>query len=582
MAPSPKRPPNTWSRLFDLARPQWRKLLLGTIFLALGSAMGLLYPQLIRRIMDESLGPNGSGAVDRATLLMLGIFAIEGISTAMRYYTFTATGERIVTDLRQKLYQQILAQEIGFFDQRRTGELVNRLSSDTGVLQNAVSVNVSMTLRSLASVVGGIGLLLYTSPRLTGVMLLVIPVVSIGAGIFGRRIRGLAREVQDALANTGEVAEETLSGIRTVRAFAHEAREGGRYRDSVERAYAITLRRIRYVAGFSGAATFAGYGSIAIVLWYGGHLVIDGAMSVGQLTAFLLYTLIVAFSLGTLGSLWTDFMRAIGATERVFELLDRTSEIPNHVGLAPDSVRARVQLQDVGFTYPSRGDTPVLQNVTFALEPGEVVALVGPSGSGKSTIASLLSRLYDVNQGTILLDGHDLRTLQPDWLRGQVGIVAQEPILFSTSIAENIRYGRTTATQSEVEAAARAANAHEFISRFPDGYDTAVGERGVQLSGGQKQRVAIARAVLKDPQLLILDEATSALDAESEHLVKEALDRLMQGRTTLVIAHRLSTVKDANRVLVLDRGNLVQSGSHAALMEDRQGLYRRLVERQFA
>ena len=582
MAPSPKRPLNTWSRLLDLARPQWRKLLLGTVFLALGSAMGLLYPQLIRRIMDESLGPGGSGAVDRATLLMLGVFLVEGISTAMRYYTFTATGERIVTDLRQRLYQQILAQEIGFFDQRRTGELVNRLSSDTGVLQNAVSVNVSMTLRSLASVVGGIGLLLYTSPRLTGVMLLVIPLVSIGAGIFGRRIRGLAREVQDALANTGEVAEETLSGIRTVRAFAHEAREGERYRDSVERAYDITLRRIRYVAGFSGAATFAGYGSIAIVLWYGGHLVIDGGMSVGQLTAFLLYTLIVAFSLGTLGSLWTDFMRAIGATERVFELLDRTSQIPNRVGLAPESLRARVELQEVSFNYPTRSETPVLQKVTFALEPGEVVALVGPSGSGKSTIASLLSRLYDVTEGTIRLDGHDLRSLQPDWLRGQVGIVAQEPILFSTTIAENIRYGRTTATQEEVEAAARAANAHDFISRFPEGYQTAVGERGVQLSGGQKQRVAIARAVLKDPQLLILDEATSALDAESEHLVKEALDRLMENRTTLIIAHRLSTVKDASRVLVLDRGNLVQSGSHASLMEDKGGLYRRLVERQFA
>ncbi|HET6346398.1 MAG TPA: ATP-binding cassette domain-containing protein, partial [Myxococcota bacterium] len=338
----------------------------------------------------------------------------------------------------------------------------------------------------------------------------------------------------------------------------------------------------RVIAFFSGGATFAGYSAVAIVLWYGGHLVIEHRMTLGDLTAFLLYTLIVAFSLGTLASLWTDFMRAIGASERVFELLERTPAMSEDVGAALDDVRGEVRYDAVSFTYPSRVDAPVLDSVSLHLSPGEVVALVGPSGGGKSTIAALLLRLYDVSAGSITLDGHDLRTLSPSWLRRQVGSVAQEPVLFSCSVADNIRYGKATATDEEVRAAANAANAHAFIERFPQGYDTPVGERGVQLSGGQKQRIAIARAVLKNPRILVLDEATSALDAESEHLVKEALDRLMKGRTTLVIAHRLSTVKDAHRVVVVEHGRVVQSGTHQALMAQQESLYRRLVERQFA
>ena len=564
-----------------LAKPQWRSLVLGTVYLAVGSAMSLWYPQLIRQIIDQSLGTGGTAAVDRAALLMLVIFLVDGIATALRYRTFTLIGERVVTDLRQRLFRRLLEQEIAFFDAHRTGELTNRLASDTTVLQNAVSVNISMALRNVASVVGGVGLLTYTSPRLTLIMLVIVPFVSLGAAFFGRQVRGLARKTQDALASTGDVAEEVLSSMRTIRAFAAEDVESARYARSVEAAFDITKERIRYVAWFTGGATFAGYGAIAVVLWYGGHLVIAGSMTVGQLTSFLLYTLIVAFSLGTLASLWTDFMRAIGATERVFELLDRVPSMPTAGGTRLAQVRGEIKFEHVHFSYPTRSQAGVLQDVSLHVAPGEVVALVGPSGAGKSTIAALLARLYDVGSGTITLDDTPLTQLSPDWLRQQVGSVAQEPVLFSTSIADNIRYGKTDATREEVHEAARAANAHDFIIGFPEGYDTAVGERGVQLSGGQKQRVAIARAVLKNPHILVLDEATSALDAESEHLVKEALERLMHGRTTLIIAHRLSTVKDADRVIVMDHGRVAQTGNHAALMLEG-GLYKRLVERQFA
>jgi ATP-binding cassette subfamily B protein len=328
-----------------------------------------------------------------------------------------------------------------------------------------------------------------------------------------------------------------------------------------------------------GGASIAGYASIAVVLWYGGRLVVAGELSVGALTSFLMYTLVVAMSFSGVAELWAEFMRASGAADRVFELLDRVPAIPSGGQHVPE-LKGHVEFRDVRFAYPTRPDVPVLKGLNLELRPGEVVAVVGPSGAGKSTLASLMSRFYDPQGGAVHLDGHPLTSLDPDWLRRHIGLVAQEPQLFSCSIADNIRYGRPEATDAQVEEAARAANAHDFIQRFPEGYQTHVGERGVQLSGGQKQRVAIARAVLKDPRLLILDEATSALDAESEHLVKDALERLMKGRTTLIIAHRLSTVASADRVLVLEGGNVVQSGTHAALMA-QEGLYRRLVERQF-
>jgi ATP-binding cassette subfamily B protein len=566
-------------RMVAMVRPEWRPLALGTVFLVVGSGMGLAYPQAIRVLVDGAVA-GGIPAINRAATAMLVIFAIQAVAIGLRFHLFSVVGERIVARLREALYRSLVRQEIGFFDRRRTGELVNRLSADTTVLQNTLSVNLSMALRHLAMVIGGLVLLLVTSGPLTLVMLAIVPAVALGAVVIGRRIGRLSRQVQDQLAEAGEVAEETFSGIRTVRSFAREEAEAGRYGTRVWQAFALARRRIRAIAVFLAAATFSGYAALALVLWFGGRHVASGSMTVGELASFLLYTLIVAFSLSALGDLWADFARARGASERVFDLLDRAPEMPTSGGVQLPSVHGRVTLDGVDFAYPARSDVQVLHGVDLELAPGEIVALVGQSGSGKSTIAALLLRLYDPTAGSVELDGHDLRELDPSWLRERIGTVSQEPVLFATSIADNIRYGRPEASDEEVRAAAEAANAHPFIDELPDGYATEVGERGVRLSGGQKQRVAIARALLKDPGLLILDEATSALDAESEHLVQEALQRLMEGRTALIIAHRLSTVQSADRVVVLDAGRIVQQGPHAELMTV-EGVYRRLVQRQF-
>ena len=568
------------SRLFALAKPETSRLAVGTVFLIVGALTGLLVPQLFRVILDSAVGQGDTAwTIDRAALVLVGLAALQAVSTAIRFILFTSAGERVVTRLRKELFEHLLGQEIAFFDDHKTGELTSRLSADTTLVQNAVSVNISMGLRFGAQVLGAIGFLVYTSPRLTAVMLGVVPPVALGAVAYGRRVQKLAREAQDALARANEVAEETIAGIRTVRAFAAERAEGNRYSTAVWAAFGVVWRRILTSAAFMSVTSFASFTALALVLWYGGRLVERGQMTPGGLTSFLIYTLTVALSLGGMSELWADLMRASGAAERVFELLDRQATIPLSDGAKLDEVKGHVELRDVVFSYPSRKDMPVLRNVSLSLMPGDVVALVGPSGSGKSTIAALLLRLYDPGQGQVTLDGHDLRELSPEWLRQRVGVVAQEPLLFSCSVAENIRYGRTNATDEEVIAAAKMANAHEFITKFPEGYETLVGERGVKLSGGQKQRVAIARAVLKNPRILVLDEATSALDAESEHLVKEALERLMKGRTTLIIAHRLSTVMGADRVVVLQDGVIAQTGDHASLMQEG-GLYRKLVERQ--
>jgi ATP-binding cassette subfamily B protein len=580
--PKPTFRPDSFRRVLRLARPEARSLVLGTFFLAIGSVAGLVLPKAIGNIVDSSAGPGKSiAALDHAALALLGIAVVQAVAVAARAALFTIAGERVVARLRSDLFARLMDQEIAFFDARKTGELTNRLAADTTVLQSTVSVNISMGLRFMATIFGGIGCLFYTSVQLTLVMLAVVPPVALGAVAYGRRVRKLSRDVQDKLAKSSEVAEETLSGIRTVRSFAAEQLEVARYAAAVTGSFNLARTRAMMASTFIGVASFAAYAAIAAVLWRGGRLVSAGTLSPGGLTSFLVYTMLVAVSLGGLTDLWADFMKASGAAERIFELLDRTPAISPTGGLELASIEGRVEFDHVTFSYPTRPDARVLTGIDLAVKPGEVVALVGPSGAGKSTIAGLLTRLYDPDGGTIRIDGHDLRDLAPDGLRRKIGVVSQEPILFSCSILENIRYGRVGATDAEIYAAARTANAHDFIEKFPEGYATLVGERGVQLSGGQKQRVAIARAVLKDPRILVLDEATSALDAESEHLVKEALERLMKGRTTLIIAHRLSTVAGADRVCVIDGGKIVQSGAHGALM-GQEGLYRRLVERQLA
>jgi ABC transporter fused permease/ATP-binding protein len=569
-------------RLLALAVPELGLIAMATFALLVSSGIQLAYPQAVSWMVDAVVAGDGGAGLDGLAILLVALFLVQGVFAMLRAWLFTVAGERVVARLRERLYGAILRQDIAFFDAARTGELTNRLASDTTVLQNTVTVNVSMGLRFGIMAIGGVGMMLFTSPALTAIAMAVVPVVAIGAAVYGRVVRALSAKVQDALADATEVAEETLSGVRTVRAFAREDVAMGRYAGAVQRSFRLAARRALAEGLFQGIAGFGGFGAIALVIWGGGHMVVAGSLSIGDLTAFLLYTFSVAIGLGAVSSLYGDFMKAIGASRRVFALLDLPAPLEDSGGAEVARVDGDVRFDGVVFAYPTRPGEPVLRGLDLHVAPGEVVALVGPSGSGKSTVAGLLCRFYDPTAGRLLIDGVDARTLAPRSLRRHLAVVAQEPVLFATSIAENIRYGRPGATDAEVEQAARQANALSFIQAAERGFDTQVGERGVRLSGGQKQRIAIARAILADPRILILDEATSALDAESEQVVQEALDRLMRGRTTLVIAHRLSTVRDASRIVVLEGGVVVEEGRHADLMTRTEGRYRALVERQQA
>lgn len=544
--------------------------------------MTLIFPQTVRLAVDEALRHQDPTLVDRLGLAMLAILVITAIAMAARYYLFTYAGERIVRRIKSTLFTAMLRQDISFFDQQMTGDLLSRITADATVLQNALSVNISMLLRNAVAAIGGLILLFVTSAKLTLALLAVLPPAALLTAGFGKRIKGMARQVQEAVGAASSVADETLANLRTVRAFAAEPLEVQRFDNALERALGKSRTRITAIARFMGLISLLGLTAIAVVLWYGARLVLTGELSIGTLSAYILYTLTVAISVATLGNLWTDFMSAAGAASRIFQILDRVPQIAPDVGAELPRIAGAIEINHVTFAYPSRPEVPVLSDLTLNIAPGEVVALVGHSGSGKSTVAALVQRFYDPTHGTVRLDGHDLKSLSGAWLRRQIGTVAQEPVLMSTSIRNNIAYGRPDAPLSEIETVARLSYAEEFILRFPEGYDTLVGERGVQLSGGQRQRIAIARAMLKDPRILILDEATSALDADSEHLVQEALQRLMQERTVLVIAHRLSTVRNADRVIVLERGRIVQQGRHEALILDRNGTYYNLVQKQLA
>jgi ATP-binding cassette subfamily B protein len=569
----------TLGRLWPLLKLEWPSVVGATALLLLGSAAALLYPQGIRIIVDGAIASRDPGSVRTAALLMGALAVLQGVAVAGRSWLFALAGERGVKRVREALFRSLVSQEIAFFDGQRTGDLTSRLGSDTASLQGLLSSQLSMSLRNGVQVVGGLILLVVTSPRLTAVMLLVVPAVAIGAVVYGRKIKSLAKRYQDALADAGHAAEESLSAIRTVRAFAAEEAESRRYGEAIEHSYRLARTRVGAAAVFMGAASAGIYAAIAVVLGYGGLLVAQGQLTAGALTAFLVYTLLIAMGLGTLADIWAEAMRGLGAADRVFELTDRVAAMPIAGGRRLERVEGRLAFERVEFSYPQRPDVEVLRGIDLAVNPGEVVALVGPSGAGKSTVGSLLVRLYDPVAGRVTLDGVDLRELDPAWLRRLIGVVSQEPVLFSTTIADNVRYGRPEATDAEVRDAVRAANAESFVSGFPDGLATRVGERGQQLSGGQKQRIAIARALLKDPRILLLDEATSALDAESEALVQEALDRLMRGRTSIVIAHRLSTVVGADRVVVIEDGRIAEEGAHGVLLA-RRGTYARLVEKQ--
>jgi ATP-binding cassette subfamily B protein len=566
-------------RLASLLRREAPALAAATLLLTLGSGLALAYPQGIRVIVDGAIAGRDPAGLARVALLLAGLAVVQGLAVAGRAILFSLAGERGVRRVREHLFRSLVSQEVAFFDQARTGDLVSRIGTDSASLQGLLSANLSMALRHAFTALGALALLFVTSVRLTAVMLLVVPPVAIGSVFYGRKVRALARRYQDALAEASHVAEESFSSIRTVRAYVAEASEADRFGAATGAAYQAARRRAMAAGIFIGGASAGVYGAAAAVLGYGGLLVSRGELSAGALTAFLVYTLLMAMSLGALADLWAEVMRSLGAAEKVLALIDRVPLMPLSGGLRPRECRGEVRYEGVRFAYPSRPDVEVLRGVDLTVAAGEVVALVGPSGAGKTTLGALLCRLYDPVSGGVLLDGRDLRELDPGWLRSQMGLVPQEPVLFSASVEENVRYGRPGAPRREVEAACRGAHAHEFVSAFPEGYATRVGERGLQLSGGQRQRIAIARAILKDPRILLLDEATSALDAESEALVREALSTLMRGRTTLVIAHRLSTVATADRVVVVDGGRVVEVGAHADLLR-QAGLYRRLVERQ--
>ncbi len=577
--PSPRQLARLWPRV----RPYRWGLALAALCLLASAAIGLVFPLIVGYLLDAAFVQGGRAVLDQIAVGLIVLFAIQALLNYAQTYLLSATGERAVAGLREELFSRLLDMPPGFFADRRTGELTSRLTTDIGLLQGIMSHQVAEFSRQILALVGGVVILTLKQPRLTFTALGVVPLVVATAMYFGRRLRRISTGVQDRIADATAVAEEAFSQIRTVQSFVQEPAERRRYGQRVATVVAMALRRAQVRGVFFGVITFATFTGMVVVLRQGGLLVLEGKLTAGALVSFLLYTVTIAAAIGALASFFSNYQESIGAAQRVFELLEAPVPIadPADPVPLPRPIRGSIVFEQVSFRYQNTPEAPwALREVSLRLEPGGVVALVGPSGAGKTTLVSLLPRFWDVTEGRILLDGIDVRSLRLAELRGVIGLVPQEPALFSGTIRENIAYARPGAPESAVEAASRAAHAHEFIERLPQGYETVVGERGVKLSGGQRQRVAIARAILKDPSVLILDEATSSLDNESERLVEAALERLLVGRTTLIIAHRLSTVRRADRLVVLNLGRIVEEGTHAELLA-RGGLYTRLYQRQF-
>jgi ATP-binding cassette subfamily B protein len=574
--------------LLPFLAPYRRQFLLAGIALVVAAGATLAIPYAFKQMIDHGFGAAAGTRsfenVNATFLALFGVAAVLGVATAARFYMVSWLGERVTADIRGAVYRHVVQQSPEFFETTRTGEVLSRLTTDTTLIQTVVGTSISLALRNTLLFIGGLAMLFVTSARLTSIILGLLVLVVVPIVLYGRRVRTLSRDSQDRIADASALAGEILNAMPTVQAFTGERREAQRFGASVEHAFSTAMRRIRARSVLTMLAIVLVFGAIVFVLWLGAHAVLAGSMTGGDLGQFILYASIVSGAVGALSEVMGEAQRAAGAAERLLELLALRSSIasPMH----PKALPARpangsaLQLLDVGFSYPSRPDHASLSHLSLDIRPGETVAVVGPSGAGKTTLFQLLLRFYDPQSGSILLDGVDIRDLDLHTLRGAIGIVPQDTVIFSADAMENIRYGRPDASDAEVIAAARMAAAHEFIERLPQGYASYLGERGVRLSGGQRQRIAIARALLKNPPLLLLDEATSALDAESERLVQSALEAAMVGRTTLVIAHRLATVQRADRIVVMEDGRIVETGTHASLVA-LGGIYANLAALQF-
>jgi ATP-binding cassette subfamily B protein len=583
-APSPSRAPLVaLGLLLPHLRPYLPRAIGAGAALLCASLLTLALGQGVARLIDTGLGPGSGAGLDAAAGLMVAIVAGLAIATSTRYFLVSWLGERVAADIRKRVYDHVLGLSPSFLDTARTGDILSRMTADVALLQSLVGSAISMGLRNAVTGAGALAMMAATSLKLAGIVALVLPLVVVPLVLFGRRERKLSRTAQDRIADLAARAEETLNGLRTVQAFTQEPTERARFAAETELSVAAALRRVASRAALILAVILLGFGAITFALWVGGHDVVAGRMSGGQLAAFVFYAVLAASAGASVSELWGEIQRAAAAADRLLELLAIRPEVaaPATPALLPNPPQGRIALDRVTFAYPTRPGIAALDDVTLDVAPGETVAVVGPSGAGKTTLFQLLLRFYDPQRGRVLVDGIDAAALDPAALRARIGLVPQEPLIFGASAAENIRYGRPDATDAEVRRAAQAAAADGFIAALPQGYDTPLGARGVTLSGGQRQRIAIARAILKDAPVLLLDEATSALDAESEQAVQQALERLARGRTTLVVAHRLATVRQADRILVMEGGRIVAAGTHEALVR-QGGLYARLAALQFA
>lgn len=572
---------NKLGGIFRFLMPYRWAFFSGLLFLLFSSLTLLTFPFVAGKLIDTAQGSVWIvNDVNSIALILIGILAVQSVFSFFRVWLFALVSERSMKDIRMSLYSRLVRLPMSFFDKRRTGELISRITSDVSQLQDTFSTTLAELFRQVITLVAGVAFLLFNTPKLTLFMLGTFPVLVLFAMVFGRFIRKLSKKTQDELAAANVIVEETLQSIVTVKSFVGEAYESARYGSGLGKVVGVALTTAKYRGAFISFIIFALFGGIVGVMWYGASLVASGEMSVGELVSFVLYTTFIGGSIAGLGDIYSQLQKAIGSSERVLEILEEEAE--SEAGDTSPIFRGEIEFDQVRFRYPTRPEVEVLKEVSFHVKPGEKVALAGHSGAGKSTIIQLLSRFYEVENGSIQVDDRDVKDWDLKSLRGKIGIVPQEVLLFGGSIRENIAYAKPDASEEEIVLAAKKANAWQFISQFPEGLDTLVGERGVKLSGGQRQRVAIARAILKDPAILILDEATSSLDAESESLVQEALDELMKGRTTLIIAHRLATIRKVDRIYVLSEGKIVEQGSHTELLKDTSGFYANLVRLQFA